>query len=335
MEWILGTLRKELLWLYLPGLCALVLSYFLIPPTAESAAFLIYAFFAKEFFDSGHVYTTLWRTYFHPRERKRDGMYLYIPLCLFVIFWAWGYFQFPYLGAFIVYATIFHNVRQFFGISKWYQRLNGVYRKASDAFLYFLCFTPFVAAHFRTDYVWNSYYSPQDVFRWPNQTIYAVIAGIYIAGLLGWLVYEARLLRSAREWNRLLSVAFPSLLYGVAFLFGHTASEIIFPLVVAHGVGYFALMSLALSRTQPRFASFIKAVAVVAVTALFFGVLEGYFEDEFLDLSSRTLAPLVALYLTPLFCHYYFDAFLWKGKHPEAKAIYSGYTRCTGISEPR
>jgi hypothetical protein len=334
MTWIFNDLRKDSLWLYLPGLIALALSWSL-PSTDSSVAFLIYAFLAKEFFDSGHVYTTLWRTYLNPVERARTRIYLYAPIVLFLFFFSWGFLQLPYLGALVVYATIYHNVRQFFGISKWYQRLNGKFRRYSDYFLYFNCWMPFLIAHFRMDFVWNSYYSPQDIFRWPNEQIFQVLMVIYFAGILAWLGYEISIARKHPEWNRILAIAFPSLLYGIAFIRGRTAMEMIFPLVVAHGVGYFALMSFALNKTQERFFNFRKAVVLILVTALFFGVLEAYYED-LLDLStpavSGTMAFLIAIYLTPLFCHYYFDSFLWKAQHPDAKSIYSDYTKYKNIS---
>ncbi|WP_374075802.1 hypothetical protein [Bdellovibrio bacteriovorus] len=322
MTWILGSLRKDFLWLYFPGLAALCLSFFILKPS-PSMAFLVYTFVALQFFDSGHVYTTLWRTYFNADERRRSKMYLYAPLFFFLLFWAWGYFQVPGLAAFIIYATIFHNVRQFFGILKWYQRLNNQYHSWVDKFLYFNCFMPLLIAHFRTGPLWNYDYSDQDLFRYPNADIYNALLVVYLVGIMSWLVCEIVSLKKHKEWNRFLSIAFPTVLYGICFLLGRTASEIVFPLVVAHGVSYFGLMSLALSRTQKRFKNLQIGMTVVLLTALVFGSLEGIFEDHYLDLSSAVLSPLVAVYLTPLFCHYYFDAFLWKKTHPESKQIYS------------
>ncbi|WP_295900696.1 hypothetical protein [uncultured Bdellovibrio sp.] len=322
MTWILGSFRKDVLWLYFPGLAALLLSFFILRPS-PTTAFWIYTFVALQFFDSGHVYTTLWRTYLNPEERRRRQAYVYAPLFFFLLFWVWGYFQIPGLAACIIYATIFHNVRQFFGIHKWYQRLNGNYVKWADYLLYFNCFMPFLIAHFRTGPVWNYDYSDQDIFRFPNEDIYKTLLVFYFIGVTLWLVFETLRLKKNREWNRVLSAVFPTVLYGVCFLCGRTAAEIVFPLVIAHGVSYFALMSLALSRTQKRFSNLQFGTAVVLMTALLFGSLEGVFEEYYLDLTSVTLSPLVALYLTPLFCHYYFDAFLWKKTHPESPQVYS------------
>lgn len=322
MTWILGSLRKDVLWLYFPGLAALCLSFFVIKPS-PSTAFLVYTFVAMQFFDSGHVYTTFWRTYFNPEERRRSKMYLYAPLFFFTFFWAWAYFQVPGLVAFIIYATIFHNVRQFFGIHKWYQRLNNRYHSWADMFLYFNCFMPFLIAHFRTGPLWSYDYSDQDLFRYPDTDIHNALLVVYFVGVASWSACEILSLKKNKEWNRLLSAAFPTVLYGVCFLLGRTAAEVVFPLAVAHGVSYFGLTSLALSRTQKRFRNLHIGIAVVLLTALVFGSLEGIFEEHYLDLSNAMLSPLVAACLTPLFCHYYFDAFLWKKTHPESKEVYS------------
>ena len=32
---------------------------------------------------------------------------------------------------------------------------------------------------------------------------------------------------------------------------------------------------------------------------------------------------LNALYLTPLFCHFVFDAYIWKSRHREAKLVFA------------
>jgi len=57
--WIGNTPRLDFLWLYLPGLLAIAASFFL-HESSSSLTFLVFAFIAKEFLDSGHVYTTLW-----------------------------------------------------------------------------------------------------------------------------------------------------------------------------------------------------------------------------------------------------------------------------------
>lgn len=326
--WIWSNSRQDFQWLYLPGLLAIAASFFLTE-SSSSIAFLVFAFIAKEFLDSGHVYTTLWRTYLNPSERYRTRVYIFAPLLIFSVFFAWAYSGMAYLGTFVVYATIFHNVRQFYGISKWYQKLNGVFRVDSDRLFSALCFLPFFIAHFRTGEIWNSFSSGGGALRWPNELLYQRLLWGYLAIILIWIGYEVSIMRRHREWNRLLSVAFPAAVYGFCFLHGRTMTEVLFPLVVSHGVAYIGLVSLSLKRTQ-RFPSLAQwTIILVFLTALVFGLLESVFERQ-LNSSSPVFAALVALYLTPLFCHYWFDAFLWRSQHPESAQIYGPRSASSG-----
>jgi hypothetical protein len=320
--WIFGSWIKDALWLYIPGLVALLLAA-LLRPEQPTWAFLIFAFVAQAVLDSGHVYTTLWRTYLNPVERRRSYIYLWLPPVLFAVFFLWSWGEIPFLGAFVVYSTIFHNVRQFYGLSKWYQRLNGRYRPDSDHLLYFLCLVPVVMAHFRSDIEWSSYYARADVVFWPQPELFNFCLYVYVVVALFWLLYEARLVWQNRdEWPRTLSVAFPAAIYGSAFLLGRTQSEILFPLVVSHGLAYLALVGLSVRRTgRPRVNSSL-ALGLVFITAIIAGSLE-HWGESWVDFSDPSMAFFVALVLTPLYCHYLFDAFLWKRSHPEAVLIYA------------
>jgi hypothetical protein len=324
--WILGSARRDGLWFYLPGLLTIVLSLGLDGGT-DSWPFILFAFVAQGILDSGHVYTTLWRTYFDPRERRRLRMYLWAPPVIFAVVFGWGALGLPFLGAVVLYATVFHNVRQFYGLSKWYQRLAGVSRPVSDRFLYLLCGLPFVMAHFRPGVEWPPFYRDQEALVRPDVRVFSILAVIYCAALLGWATYEWFIWRreGRREFARLLSVAYPVLLYGFAFLRGTTLAQILFPLVVSHGLTYIALTSLSLVRTRGRAGLGRPAVAVIAVaaTAALFGTIETIYENRVAMFDDPRLAFFLALYLMPLFCHYLFDAFLWTRRHPDAAVIFA------------
>ncbi len=321
--WIWGEGWKDAAWLYVPGLIAVALAFSHVFE-ANSTGFLIFAFVAGGLLDSGHVYTTLWRTYFHRDERRRSHMYVVTPVLVFAIFALWLSCGGLWIGTFIVYATLFHNVRQFFGISKWYQRLNGVMRPASDKFLYALSFGPAVIGHFRSDVVWPSYYTRDEVMIVPWPEVYGALMSGYLAVLAAWVAYEIWILRKSREWNRTLAIAMPALVYGLSFLRGQSLAEILFPLVVAHGAAYIGLTALSTHRLGRPVKWPLGAMSLVVLfTALVFGTMEVFFEEFQMNLLDPRVAPLMALYLTPLFCHFIFDAFLWKASHPEASQIYT------------
>jgi hypothetical protein len=323
VNWIFGNYKKDFLWLHIPGIIAVVISQGFLP-ARTSFEFLLFAFVAKGFLDSGHVYTTVWRTYFHKTERQRLALYIYLPWLLFFMFFCWVYFDLPLLGVTIIYVTLFHNVRQFLGISKWYQKLNSRYDRISNFFLYANCILPIVVYHFRhLPGRGDLYYSGEMAFFHPDFTLEAWTTTIYFLNIAAWIAFETISL-CRREWNRLSSVALPTLIYGTSFMLTSNEAAVIFPLVVSHGTSYLALNSMALTRTQKaRFSKSAFAVGTVAVTALIFGATEFLFDDYVGDGSTVLTALVSALFLAPLFCHYIFDAFLWKRSHPESSLIYA------------
>lgn len=328
MNWIFGDYKKDFLWLSLPAVLAVIFAHAFLP-AQSSMKFLVFAFVAKGLLDSGHVYTTVWRTYFHKPERERLALYYYLPVALFVMFFSWIYFEWPLLGAVIIYVTLFHNMRQFLGISKWYQKLNSQYDRWSNYFLYALCILPFAVYHFRhLPRTGDMYYSGETAFFYPNYTLENYASRIYWLHVFAWLVHEGISFRKQQEWNRLTSVAVPAVVYGTSFLLTSNEAAVIFPLVISHGASYLALNALAMERTQLiRWGKYSLAVGAVFGTALFFGSLEFIFDDFKGDDSSTLTAGISALILTPLFCHYIYDAFLWKRSHPESSLIYANTLR--------
>lgn len=320
--WILGKARLEFLLLYLPGLISIFLAI-LFPHLGDES--IIYALLATAIIDSGHVYTTSWRTFLHPEELKSSKIYFILPGILFFIFFLWHNSGMKGLWSFVVYATLFHHVRQVYGFSKWYQGLNKRQDKTSDYFLYSLCIFPMIAYHFREG-VPGNYYSDTDLFLTPNNTVLKVSYIIYAGILAGWIVREMRLWKEGtREINRLLSVGFPALVYGYCFFVARTFSQVLFPLLFIHGVPYIAVLGQSLYRTRKnRFRNFSMALLIVSFTAVIFGLGESWFESNVIssaDPINYLTSFLVGVWLTPLFCHYLFDAIIWKRSHRESALV--------------
>lgn len=173
--WILGSFKKDALFFYLPGGIAMLLTV-VFPHLGESS--LWYAFIATGLIDSGHVYTTFWRTLFHPEEFRSRKAYFILPVCFFFIFALWFKLGAQYLWSFVVYATLFHHIRQVYGVSKWYQVLNKKSDLISDKFLYLLAVFPMFAYHFRPGVPAN-YYSSQDLFLSSNPSLFQGLLVIY------------------------------------------------------------------------------------------------------------------------------------------------------------
>ncbi len=322
MRWIFGSLRRDLLFLALPGFVSLSIAL-----TGALQENVIYYFFALAFADSGHIYTTLWRTYAHPAERQRSMMYLWVPVGVTLTFFAWSYFRIPFMWSFVVYATIHHNLKQFYGITKWYEVINRRTVKWSGGFAKALMIIPVVFYHFRSTSV-EGFYASGDTLLYPNRFLLNVSLLIYAAVILAWIGCEIReWQRGFRDYNRIGAIAFCAALYGGAFGFGTSVPQVLYPLVIAHGTGYMALMALAVRRTRPlKFSDFKINLFIMASTAMAFGLLEHLVERREIVFEGATTSALqsliIGLYLIPLFSHFIFDRYLWRKNHWESRLVY-------------
>jgi hypothetical protein len=323
--WILGSFKMEATFFFLPALFGMAIAM-AFPHLGDTS--LLYGLLATALIDSGHVYTTFWRTLFHPEERNSSNAYWILPIAIFLFFFTWYFSRLPGLWSFVVYSTLFHHVRQVYGFSKWYQALNKRTDKFSDYFLYALSVGPIFIYHFRPDAIGN-YYSTGDLFLFPDFTIFKALMFVYAFVLVGWIMYESRLWRNGtKEVNRLISVGFPALIYAFSFFIGKSVSQILFPLLFLHGIAYCGVMGLSLTKTRGGwFSSMLKSLLIVGTTAVVFGMIESWLEGGYIGENRRMkgFVPsiVVGLYLTPLYCHYLFDAMIWKRSHREAKIIYS------------
>ncbi len=322
--WILKTPMREFLYFYLPGSLAVLLAVF-SPNLGDES--LVYGLLALGVIDSGHVYTTMWRTWLHKDEVGTSKGYYLFPIFFLVLFSLWFYFEVPYLWAFVVYSTLYHHTRQIYGFSKWYQKLNKRQDPESDRYLYFFAYFPMVIYHFRPGAI-GSYYTDNDLFLYPQPVLRDFLLSFYLMVVMTFIYREWRLWKSGiHETNRILSVVFPGLVYAYCFLIGTTVTQVLFPLLFIHGIAYFGVMGQSMTKTQKRFEKKGIAILVVLITAVIFGLLESWMEENFIN---RTLGPepllsslVVGLSLTPLYCHYAFDALIWKKNHREAGLIFS------------
>lgn len=327
-HWILEKPSKDFAWILFPGFAAAL--YFLMAE-ADNTFYEVMAFIVMGMIDSGHVYSTLWRTYFHKEERISSIIYIWTPIVIFVIGFLWFHYQIPYLYSFIFYATAYHHIRQFYGVTKWYEKLDQSFTKWSGRFLYLLSLTPAIAAHFRSDLV-IEFYTKKDLLMYPDQGIHKVIIGVNIILGICYLLYEINNYRTGDfKLNRCLSVVAPVVLYTSVFYIGKDGFQILLPLMVAHGIPYYAMLGVGLTRTRSsRFPTYLSVFKAVLLTAIIFGGFEFYFEREIIDFDEKYLyippklweSMLLGLYVIPLMSHYTLDAFIWKSKHREGRLIF-------------
>ena len=244
----------------------------------------------------------------------------------------WIKFKIPYLWSVIVYNAIFHQIRQYYGVVRWYQKLNGRFCKVSNRFLYTLLVMPFVIFHFRgIDSI--QLYSEDELFLWPSATLFKYSVWIYLVTLGLWLIHELKLARKVGfELNRFLAMAVPISIYGLGFITGRNLAEVVFPILMAHGIPYIAIMDVSLNRLNPKkFKTFATVFMLLVMTAVILSFVED-FAIGFLTTMNQAYryketstgqALLTGIVLMPLICHFVWDAYIWTGKHHESRTVFN------------
>ena len=326
--WIFGRSYLDILFLVVPGYIALVLTF--VFGNGSPAYVIIASFLIWTLIDSGHVYTTIWRTYAHPAELKSNREYFYMPFVIIFSVACWLYFRIPYFWSFIVYYTLYHNIRQFYGITKWYQKLEGAKSPWPGRFVYILTLLAFLSFTFREIDI--TMYTPHDFLMFPNLLLFQISQGAFFICFVIWLLYEVFTFKTSRRIGRFFSILTPALCYGVGLIWGHNELQILGGIIAAHGIGYWGLISIAANKTRPSyFKNLWIALLIIILTAVSFGLLEGRVEEYTLAIFTYTSQPklnfiaclAVGASLTPLLLHFYFDAKIWTHKHREANLIFS------------
>lgn len=316
--WIFEKGYLDFSWLFLPGLLAIGLSFLISNQT--TVLFRVYAFLTLILLDTGHCYSTLWRTYFHTVERKRrPWTYALVPVIIFS-FLASTYREQalqPILFAIFFWIRSWHNIRQSYGVSKWYQQKNNRINPMSDFFLYTLCALPMiilVSGHRLAKERYSFLASHGDAIQ-------TALYPLYVTFCISWILYEVYHWRRHRELNRVLSILVPAIIYGFLLMNNFTLS-LGFALMISHAVAYFALVHVALKKTKsPWVESKSKVLWVILIPAAF-AVIER-FPIESLALKVDFLNALSVVSYTVFYTHVYYDTFLWRRSHPESALIYS------------
>lgn len=328
--WILESALLDILFFVLPVIGSVLLFYFTGIDFDQVAIVGILIF---TWIDSGHIFMTSLRTYFNPSEYDANkNLYVYAPILIFVVMSSWLILGGKFLWDFVMYTTIYHNVRQYYGVTRWYQKNINSKSIWQTRFLYLLTLIPVLLFHFRSN-IPKALYGKTDLASYDNPVLLQNGFYLYFSVIGVWLVYQAfTLYRNKREFATSLSVLVPAIGYGAGFLYGTTVFQMAAPIIVGHGVGYWALMSVSLQRTQAeKFKSFGKVLLVTMMIAVIVGSISDVIEQNYLEKYMYSMAVgwnhivislAVALVLTPLFLHYYVDALIWSKKHRESHLVY-------------
>lgn len=341
--WIFESKKRDFLYIFLPGLLTLGL-FEIIQTNYLITAVLSFIIF--NFIDVGHVYSTVFRTIFDKKERERSSMYLMTPIYLIIIIFLWMYFKIPYFWSFVGYFTLYHNLRQGFGIMKWYEKKNGIYSKMNERFFYILTYTPLIMFHFLDKQFKVLYYTDQDILMYNNHHPFTIDFGlfsytfpniialclmlIYFLTLFTWIFNEIKNKSYVKEYNRILFMTYFFFVYYYSFVLSDNILEMTAALVVSHGIPYYFMMHYSLLKTRPEKFSWKKSMILLFIIG-FIGGMINFGGEELItsgfDYVRKNVAILeyimVFFYVIPVLCHFIWDAYIWRAHHPDAKVIYN------------
>ena len=325
MNWIFGRMHRDLLAFYGTGVIACLIFAF-IPENAGSYAVL--AFVITAIIDSGHGYTTVWRAFRRP-NKEYLRRHIITLLAVAVTAAAWMASRVPYFWSFVLYFTLYHHIRQFYGFNRWYQGLNHRACPTGDKFLYALLIIPLALLHVRPG-ISFSIYGVNEILFFPHAEVYQIGLLIYALVIAAWIFFEVKQWRTGyHEINRLSAIAIPAAFHIYCFLIADTMSQIIMPWLALHGVTYFAIMAFSLRRLEPTKWGVITSTLVIIATALWGGIFGAWLEDTFViyKYSDENVSPVTilanTLVIAPALWHYMVDGWIWKRSAPETRIVHT------------
>jgi hypothetical protein len=294
------------------------------------------------FVDAGHVYSTLYRTYFDPAVfQKHRTLLTAIPLAGFVAsvlvytlsdLWFWRM---------LAYIAVFHFIRQQYGFMRIYSRkdpTDKVARHIDTVTIYAATLYPLIYWHL----------SGQKNFNWFIAGDFLFIRSAVLLPIAGWLYYGLLLLYAGKEFYQLITRHYfnwPKFLimagtilswyFGIVYFNGDMAFTLLN--VISHGIPYIALVWLYGHKQYTRKGAgtaFLRWLFSAYGIALFIGLLclFAYLEEGSWDLlvwkehaglfkgfpvlsielSPQLLSLLVPFLILPQLTHYILDGFIWK-----------------------
>lgn len=315
--WILNNFSKDLLFIIAPGLWCLALLK-IIPNDSILYTSLLVLLLT---IDSSHIYSTFWRTIFDSTEFKRSKfLYLIAPLIIGLLLFSWFFFNIPFFWNFIIYLTVYHQIKQAVGLQKWYSKINHYFEQTSSNIMYACTIFSFMAFHFKTNPIVINFYSANDIFSYPNEFLFLVSISLLCLTMLYWLIFEVNNYLNKRFFiNKFLLMLIFMSVQIWCFLLGSSMIEVILPQLVYHAVSYQA----SIIRTSKNLKRNNNKLLFKTITIVFFSLIIGFGANQLENVINSNpngnLIPslILALYMIPTLSHHLWDAFIWKKSHPD------------------
>lgn len=327
--WILGNARREILSFY--GLALSIIAFSGASTYQPIPMFLIVLVTVG--IDTSHVYATAWRSWFDPKEITRaKWLHLFVPALIMLTIFLWCSLGLPGLWSAILYLTVFHHIRQFYGVHRWSLAINPSKGPNSSVELYALTVLPFIGYHFRDDIDYQGFFTREDMFLSPNPFALNMVYALLLIALASLIFKVIKSIQNKSLSLPVLStIIFPFIINFYCFLYTKHFFAALLPVLAVHGMTYYHLSALAQRKLKQGFwAKPLRGFFAVLAVSVVLGSLETFITSEQIDIipsiqyqGNYLLAFGVAFVTTPSIYHYIADAFLWKRTHPDFKKIVS------------
>lgn len=318
--------------------------FFILFPNINNFT-LVFFLIAVQLFDVGHVYTTIWMTIFDKEEfQSNKKLYLYTPIIISIIFFSWIYLKIPYFWSFIAYFTIYHNIKQGYGIQRWYQKVNKRFCKNSNIFFYILTVFPVFIAHFREDLIISFYTEKKDMlFRYSGPDFHIfniqfdnlllfILLVFYFFTLIYFFINEFLIYKKIQkfELSRFLYMVSFIFMYGISFIYFDHIIKIASAIIISHALIYIYILYNKLPKLYPnKFNKKNKLILYLTLTILISSSINYYIQENLIDVSYHYLHNIdilqilfIIIYVIPTICHFIWDSHIWKSNHRFSKKIY-------------
>jgi len=287
------------------------------------------------FIDVAHVYATLFKTYFVPKEfRKRRDLLILLPIVCFVIGIILFSFGSVFFWSVLAYIAVFHFIRQQYGFMRLYSRKE-VKTKWSvfidNLIIYTATVYPMLFWFFSSPRRFN-WFTEKDFIHFENQLLLEILGWIYglivVFYMLRTLYMTIKIHYFNIPKNAIIIGTFLSWYFGIVYF----NNDLVFTLlnVISHGIPYIALIYLnEINKKQDVDLGVLNSIKGFRGILLFIGFLFAiaFFEEFFWEVFvwneqfswndfdfSNWQFLLVPLLTVPQFTHYLLDGFIWKSK---------------------
>ncbi|MFT3909209.1 MAG: hypothetical protein QM737_07245 [Ferruginibacter sp.] len=299
--------------------------------------------------DVGHVYSTLYRTYFDSNALKKQQTILFaIPFFSFIVavilyssssLWFWRI---------LTYVAVFHFIRQQYGFMRLYSRKeakNNFTTLFDKIIIYTASLYPILYWHLKGPRNFNWFIENDFIFL-RSGIVLNIATAIYFLLVATYIILELRNIIITRSVNVpkfcIISGTLLSWYFGIVYFNGDMAFTLLN--VVSHGIPYMALIWIHGKKNYSKPGAgtrFLKLVfskygiiIFLAVIFLFAFIEESLWDISVwkehktifgtdhlaeINISNNLLNFIVPLLALPQITHYILDGFIWKIKKDEIK----------------